>query len=279
MRAHPAWRTRSAILDGVPVANRARGGDLPVLMVHGIGPGTTGWLNFYRLLDLLPPRCAVHLVDLAGFGLSGRLPAPPYFNVSFWLRQLDLAVDEIMAAHGRPPLLIGNSVGGALVLKLAARRPDVQQVLSIGVPWGEPTPALRAFWRAPPDLCALQAVLRPMTASQDAADPAVLNARFQPFRDAGYAAYFTEMLADPAECLRRVRLDPGEAAGIAADVTLVHGREDSACLAAPVVSGLLPLLPDADVLLFGGCGHSVCTERPEEIAKLVNHFFERAASP
>jgi pimeloyl-ACP methyl ester carboxylesterase len=267
------------MLDGVPLANRARGGDLPVLMVHGIGPGTTGWLNFSRLLDLLPSRFAVHLVDLAGFGLSGRLPSPPYFDVSFWLRQLDLAVDEIVAAHGRPPLLVGNSVGGALVLKLAARRRDVRQVLSIGVPWGDPTPALRAFWRAPRDLCALQTVLRPMTASQDVTDPAVLNARFEPFRDAGYAAYFSEMLEDPDACLRRTRLDAGEAAGIAADVTLVHGREDSACLAEPVVSGLLPLLPGADMVLFGRCGHSVCTERPAEIAKLVNHLFERAASP
>jgi pimeloyl-ACP methyl ester carboxylesterase len=87
------------------------------------------------------------------------------------------------------------------------------------------------------------------------------------------------MLEDPDACLRRTRLDAGEAAGIAADVTLVHGREDSACLAEPVVSGLLPLLPGADMVLFGRCGHSVCTERPAEIAKLVNHLFERAASP
>jgi pimeloyl-ACP methyl ester carboxylesterase len=268
----------SGMLDGIMLAKRARGGDLPVLMVHGVGPGTTGWLNFSRLLDLLPARCAVHLVDLAGFGLSGRLPAPPFFDVSFWLRQLDQAVNEIMAVHGRAPLLVGNSVGGGLVLKLAARRPDLRQVLAIGVPWGEPTPALRAFWRAPPDLSTLESMLRPMTASQDATDPTVLNARFQPFRESGYAAYFTEMLADPADCLRRLRLDPGEADGIAAEVTLVHGREDCACLAAPLMDGLVPLLPDANVVLFGACGHSVCSERPAEIAKLMNHLFERAAA-
>jgi pimeloyl-ACP methyl ester carboxylesterase len=181
--------------------------------------------------------------------------------------------------HGRLPLVLGYSAGGALALKLAARRQDLQEVVAISVPWGGLSDALRAFWSAPVDREQLASALRAMTAHQEAPDPAVLTARFAPFQCPDYAAYFAEMVADPADCLQRLRLEPDEAASITAHVTLAHGRQDRACPPAQVISGLLPLLPDADMKLYGGCGHAVCTERPTDIGRLLNQLLERPISP
>jgi len=279
MTSHPAWRAIAARLDGVPVSKRVRGGDTPVLLVHGIGPGTTGWLNFSRLIDLLPPRCAIHLLDLAGFGASGRLPAPPYFDVPLWLRQLELALDDILGTYGRPPIVIGNSAGGALALKFAARRPELRQVVAAAMPWGPPNAHLRAFWRSPRDVAALADALRPMTAGYDDPDPEVLALRLKPFQEGDYGAYFDTMLADPDSCAGRLELTETEAASIDADILLVHGREDHACPAAALISGLLPRLPAADLVLMGSSGHSVCSERAADIARLVKHLLEKVTAP
>jgi len=269
------WRQTFFELDGVKLANLARGGDVPVLMVHGIGPGTTGWLNFARLTEKLPARCALHLVDLAGFGASGRLPSPPYFDVPFWLRQLERAMDEILAEHARLPVVIGNSAGGALVLKLAARRPELRQVVAAAVPCGAPSAYLRAFWRSPRDAAALADAMQPMTAGFEKPDPAFLHERQKPFLDGDYGAYFDAMLADPDACIRNLALTEEEAAAITAKILLVHGRADHACPAETLIAGLLPQLPAADLVLLGATGHNLFSERAADVASLINRFFEK----
>jgi pimeloyl-ACP methyl ester carboxylesterase len=279
MTGNCAWRASATSLDGVSLASLARDGDMPVLMVHGIGPGTTGWLNFSCLADLLLPRCAIHMVDLAGFGASGRLPWPPYFDVSFWLRQLELVVDDILTTHGKPPLVIGNSAGGALALKLAARRPELRRVVAAAVPCGPPNALLRAFWRSPCDAPGLADAMRPMTARYDEPDPELLRARLSPFLAGDYGAYFDDMLADPAACMQSLALAEVEAAAIAADILLLHGRADRACPMGAMMSGLLPLLPAADLVLMGAAGHNVCTERAADVARLVNHLLEEVSIP
>ena len=266
------WQTFSDELDGVSLFHEMRAGDMPLLMVHGIGPGTTGRTNFGPLLERLSPRFALHVIDLAGFGASGRKPAPPFFDVGFWLRQIGAAIARVQEMYGRPPVLIGNSVGGALVLRSAARNPSISHVIAIGTPAvPEVTDALRGFWQAPREEAALADAMRPMTAQMETPPPALVSERYSVFRD-DYAAYFSAMLAEPEICLTETILTPGEAADIRAQVTLIHGREDRACRAAPVLSTLLLMLPAADLVLLGGCGHNVVYERCEEVLATIERL-------
>ena len=266
------WQAFSDELDGVDLFHEMRAGDVPLLMVHGIGPGTTGRTNFRPLLERLSPRFALHVIDLAGFGASGRKTAPPFFDVPFWLDQIGLAIARVVAMHGRPPVLIGNSVGGALVLKTAARNPAITRVIAIGTPSvPEVSDALRGFWQVPRDEAALADAMRPMTAHMGAPPPALVEARYKVF-EGDYGGYFSAMLADPEACLADAMLTGEEAAGIFAHVSLIHGRDDRACLAAPVVSTLLPLLPAADLLLLGECGHNVIFERCEEVLVTIERL-------
>jgi pimeloyl-ACP methyl ester carboxylesterase len=83
------------------------------------------------------------------------------------------------------------------------------------------------------------------------------------------------MLADPDACMRNLALTEEEAAAITAKILLLHGRADHACPAESVISGLLPLLPTADLVLLGATGHNVFSERAADVASLLNPFFEK----
>jgi pimeloyl-ACP methyl ester carboxylesterase len=270
------WQDLPTELDGIVLSHRMRAGDVPILMVHGIGPGTTGQANFGPLFGRLAPRLALHLIDLAGFGASGRKAEPPFFDVSFWLRQIERAIDRVVELHARAPLLIGNSVGAALALKAAAAWPGRMQVLAIGTPAGPPAPsALRSFWTAPRNAEALAAAMRPMTSAAAAPDPALVQARLRPFMHSDYGDYFNAMLADPDICLRAVALTRPEAARLGGAVTLMHGRQDRACPVSALLTELLPLLPDADVMVLGDCGHTVISERTTDVIATIESLIER----
>lgn len=276
MNAPREWQDLPTELDGIALSHRMRAGDAPILMVHGIGPGTTGQANFGPLLGRLAPRFALHLIDLAGFGASGRKAKPPFFDVSFWLRQIERAIDHVVELHARPPLLIGNSVGAALALKAAAAWPGRLQVLGIGTPAGPPAPsALRAFWTAPRDAEALATAMRPMTSAAAAPDPALVESRLRPFASGEYGNYFNTMLADPDICLRAVALTKPEAAKLRGTVTLMHGRQDRACPVSTILAELLPLLPNANVTLLGDCGHNVISERTTDVIATIESLIER----
>jgi pimeloyl-ACP methyl ester carboxylesterase len=266
------WRDLSDSLDGIGLFHEMRAGAQPLLMVHGIGPGTNGRVNFAPLLERLPRRFALHVIDLAGFGASGRKAAPPYFDVPFWLRQIGLAIARVRTEHGRPPTLIGNSVGAALVLKAAALHADVAHIIAIGAPaLAEVPPALRRFWQAPRDAAALADAMRPMTAHMNEPPAHLVAERFRIF-EGSYPAYFDAMLADAQACLAGAILTAREAATIRARVTFLHGRQDRACPAESLISGLLPMLPYADLILLGHCGHNAISERCDDVLDAIERL-------
>jgi pimeloyl-ACP methyl ester carboxylesterase len=268
----PVWHDLSDSLDGVNMFHEMRAGARPLLMVHGIGPGTSGRTNFGPLLDRLPRHFALHVIDLAGFGNSGRKALRPYFDVPIWLRQISQAIARVVSIHGRPPVLIGNSVGGALVLKTAACKTTIERVIAIGTPaLPEASEALRHFWRAPRDEAALAAAMRPMTAQMHPPPAHLVAERYKVFAG-DYPAYFSAMLAEPELCLSEAILTAAEAANIRSHVTLIHGRQDRACRAEPVMSTLLPMLPTADLKLLGNCGHNVIFERCEDVLATIERL-------
>ena len=275
MSVRTGWFDLGTTLRGIPVAHQARAGDRPVLMVHGIGPGTTGFVNFAPIISRLSPRVAPHVIDLAGFGASGRLTRPPFFDVSFWLDQIDLAIARILDRHGRLPLLVGNSVGGALVLKIAARRRDLPRVIAIGAPASaDPTPELRAFWTAPRTEAALAAALQPMTGAAMAPDSEIVRERLALFLTGDHGAYFAAMLDNPEACLAAVLLSEAELDRIETPVTLLHGDMDRACLLTATLA-LRARLPHADLTVFGGAGHQLMSERTADIAALIEFLIEK----
>ena len=99
----------------------------PALYVHGLGGAST---NFTDLADLLSPWLDGHAIDLLGFGQSG---PPPRGNYSIGAHTR-LVIDYLEQTGRGPVHLVGNSMGGAICIQVAARRPDLVRTLSLVSP-------------------------------------------------------------------------------------------------------------------------------------------------
>jgi pimeloyl-ACP methyl ester carboxylesterase len=99
----------------------------PALCVHGLEGSSRNWTD---LMDLLRPALACEAVDLPGFGNS--LPRPDRASS---IAALARTVTTLIGRLGHGPVhLIGNSLGGAVCVKVAAHRPDLVRTLTLVSP-------------------------------------------------------------------------------------------------------------------------------------------------
>ena len=93
------------------------GGGEPLLLVHGLGGAAANWL---ALAPLLLPGQAMLVPDLPGHGGSEALPAA---------QSLNAYADRLALLLDRPAAVVGHSLGGAIALRLAIRRPELVSAL------------------------------------------------------------------------------------------------------------------------------------------------------
>ena len=127
---------RFADVRGVPMRYFVGGDGPPLILVHGLGGAAANWTE---LAPLLTRSRRLLVPDLPGHGGSGALPA---------VSGLEPFADRVAAVAERermlPAPVVGHSLGGMVVLRLALRRPDAVQALvlaagaglSTGSAWG-----------------------------------------------------------------------------------------------------------------------------------------------
>lgn len=109
-----AVRRRAATRDGLE----------PALLVHGLGGSSRNWS---ALMERLTGDLECEAVDLPGFGAS-----PPPDGGDYSVSGHARAVIRCLEASGRGPVhLMGNSLGGAVVTRVAALRPDLVRTLTL----------------------------------------------------------------------------------------------------------------------------------------------------
>jgi pimeloyl-ACP methyl ester carboxylesterase len=99
----------------------------PALYVHGLGGAST---NFTDMAALLTPWFDAEAIDLPGFGHSGPSPERNY-SIAAHAR----LVIRYLEQSGRGAVhLVGNSMGGAISIQVAATRPDLVRTLTLVSP-------------------------------------------------------------------------------------------------------------------------------------------------
>lgn len=93
----------------------------PLVLVHGLGGAAANWL---ALAPLLLPGRRLFVPELPGHGGSARLAAAPSLNV-YADRLAGLLEHEGVASAA----VVGHSLGGAIALRLAIRRPGAVRAL------------------------------------------------------------------------------------------------------------------------------------------------------
>lgn len=270
----PAVRAgRSVDVAGVPVRVHELGEGPPVLLLHGSGPGTTGWGAWAAVASALAPRHRVVVPDQAGFGATPA-PAGARPGLAGWTAQ---AAGLMAALELERYAVAGHSMGGAVALALAAANPAavtrVVGVGSMGAPMPLP-PALDRLWAARPGQARM--LLELLFADRALVTDAAVLAREEAM--AAGAGALAPLFPPPRDAwVRDLTLAPAALAAVAAPVLLVHGRDDRIV---PLRDGALPLLealPDARLHVFGRCGHVPAVERHAAFVRLLRDFLETDA--
>jgi pimeloyl-ACP methyl ester carboxylesterase len=267
----PAVRAgRSVDVAGTPVRVHELGAGPPVLLLHGSGPGTTGWGAWAPVAAALAERHRVVVPDQAGFGATP-VPHGGRPGLAGWSAQ---AAGLMEALELERFAVVGHSMGGAVALALAAERPDaVTRVAGVGSMGAAMplTPALDRLWGARPGQARMLLELL-------FDDPALVTDAAVLAREESLAAgagAFAALFPPPRD---RWVLDltppPGALAAVAAPVLLVHGARDRVVPLRDAALPLLESLPDARLHAFGRCGHVPAVEHPAAFVRLLSDFLE-----
>jgi pimeloyl-ACP methyl ester carboxylesterase len=277
----------------------------PALFVHGLGGSGTNWTDLMDLLRKAPAgrpdelALACDAVDLPGFGFS---PVPVSGDYS--IDAMATAVGGLIDRRGKWPVhLVGNSLGGAICVRLAARRPDLVRTLTLISPalpdlrprllpmrltlmcapgfgpWllnrvGQRVPAESRAAIAIRDVFADPSVVHPKRLAEEVAE---LTRR----DGLGYAD--TVLLAAArgivAEYVRRgPRSLWHDAARVKAPALVIYGSHDR--LVRPAMAALAARsFRGARVVVLSRTGHVAMMERPGLVAKEMRDLFAAARYP
>jgi 4,5:9,10-diseco-3-hydroxy-5,9,17-trioxoandrosta-1(10),2-diene-4-oate hydrolase len=254
------------------------GGGLPLVMLHGGGPGASAWSNFGTALPAFAQDFRTLLVDQPGFGDSDKPPVVGnYFRHSagYLLALLDeLGIDRI---H-----LLGNSLGGGTAARFALEHPKRVGRLVLMGPGGlnlnvlsaDPTEGVLRLmdFSASPSREAMRAFISTMVVDQSLVTDALVDERLA---DATKPGAREAMASMGASFWNPDTFEDGmiwrDAHRIRQHTLLTWGREDRVN---PLDGALVALkqISKAQLHVFPRCGHWAQIEAAEQFHAVTKTF-------
>lgn len=252
----------------------------PLVLLHGAGPGVSGWSNFGGNLASFAERFRTLVVDMPGFGASEAPPFDrPYPQVA--AEAVAALLDGLGIDHAH---VLGNSMGSFVAAELVLARPElVDRLVMMG--FGgiapnvlSPLPSeggqrAREFVENPTKP-ALLAWLESMVADRATLTEELIDERLTNATAPGAIEHMarvrTSMAVPPDDGVPRWAL----MGRIDKPTLLLWGRDDRMV---PWEQALLPLrqMPDVELHVFSGCGHWAQVERKTAFERLVLEFLTR----
>jgi 2-hydroxy-6-oxo-octa-2,4-dienoate hydrolase len=249
----------------------------PIILLHGSGPGVSAWTNWRRVIPELSKDFRVLAPDIAGFGFTERKPDAVY-DIKHWVKHLLGFMDALGLKHAS---LVGNSFGGSLALAAAARFSDrFDRLVLMGTPCDKfmMTAGLRAGWGYTPSRENMRAVMANFPFDKAFITDELVEERYQASMIPGAQEGLRKLLAKPNDEDDTPLSGMPEAivATIPNPMLVLHGREDQVV---PCELGIriARSAPNADLHLFGKCGHWVQAERFADFIRLTRHHLSGAA--
>ena len=251
------------------------GSGTPVLMIHGSGPGVSAWANWRQAIPALAGSRRVIAPDMVGFGYTDR-PAGIEYSMDTWVRQ---GLDLLDALGLERVHLVGNSFGGALAMALAIRAPErVQRLVlmgSVGVPFPI-TEGLDAVWGYEASFENMRRIMDYFAWSRDLVNDELAKLRYEASIRPGFQESFSAMFPAPRQ--RWVDAMTSAEADIRAlphETLIIHGREDKVIPLSNSLT-LADWIPNAQLHVFGHCGHWTQIEHSARFNRLVGDFLAEA---
>lgn len=274
------FEATSKYLEGDYRIHYHEAGEGPALvLLHGSGPGVSGWSNFRGNFPVFAGQFRTVVMDMPGFGKSER-------------PELDRAYPRV-AADGLARLLdgigiekaslLGNSMGGYVALEFALAYPErVDRMVLMG-PGGlavnilgpDPSEGARRLgdFMMAPSKAAMEAWVDTMVANKAVVDDELIEERLANAMAPGALesaiAIFSSLGQHPEPVPMWARLK-----AIKARTLITWGRDDRML---PVEGAFMGFrqLPNAELHIFSKCGHWAQVERKDEFERLVIEFLTR----
>lgn len=255
----------------------------PLLLLHGSGPGVTGWRNFRGNLPVFAADFRCLVLEFPGFGVSDDFGGHPMVTAAD-------AVVRFVDALGLDRVdIVGNSMGGGVALGYASSHPQrVRRVVTIGGVGrnlfspgpGEGIRLLQEFTENPSRERLIQwlysMVYDPALITEElieerwtqATDPDTLASARRMYGKAAFAQMMQAMQSSdtppPWAMLHRVT----------APTLLTWGRDDRV---SPLDMALIPMrtLPRGELHVFPNCGHWAMIEQKTAFESAVRAFLTR----
>ena len=270
----PGLEERFAQLKGSKMRYFVGGEGPPLILVHGLGGAAANWTE---LAPLLARKYTLLVPDLPGHGGSEALPA---------VSGLEPFADRVALIAERegmlPAPVVGHSLGGMVVLRLALRRPDdVSAVvlaaaagLSVGSVWGRNLLSIFAVIR-PGRLAARcrglvsrsHLLRRFVFGFVSVADPGSLTDEAV---EGFLAAHLLHTDVDSAWQALRADDPRQELEAVRCPVLVLWGAEDVQLPLDDAFEYSRRL--HAPLRVIPGCGHLLIGERPDVCARAIDSF-------
>lgn len=290
---------RWALAVGEVHVREAGSGPRPAVLVHGLGGSSLNWLP---LLDRLDGEVTALALDLPGFGTSPP-PRDGDYTPRGHARAVAAAIEQWRERGGinAPVDLFGNSMGGAVAVQLAARRPDLVASVtlispalpSVRVGRGNvhlPVVAIPGVgeslvrrYAAVPVEQRVQATLDACTTDPSRVPVNLRDALVVEAADRDAMPYATDAFLRSLRGLLATFADRGPerpwrlARRVAQPVLAIYG-EDDVLVDARGASRAAREFADVEVVLLDDCGHVAQMEHPDLVAGLWADRFARVSS-
>lgn len=250
------------------------GSGKPLILLHGSGPGVSGYTNFAPVMDDFAEDFRVIVPDIAGFGFT-EFKDGTHYDIKLWVAHMKAIMDALDIEKAS---FLGNSFGGAVSIGMALFHPErVEKLILLGTPAGtfEQTPGLRSAWTYEPSPENMRQVMSLFPYDQSIITDQMVQSRFEASARPGAQDALRKLIPKPNEDgPTMVKGFPEKAvANIQAPTLVVHGREDK--VVPPQCGQLLAnAMPNADLYLFSRCGHWVQVERRDTFLPVAKQFLE-----
>jgi len=262
---------RSIVAAGITTNYHDVGSGFPVLMLHGSGPGVSAWANWRLVMPQLAERARVIAPDMAGFGYTERRLDLRY-DMDTWVAQ---AVGMLDALGIERADLVGNSFGGGLALQVAIRFPHrIRRLVlmgSVGVRF-DITPALDAVWGYTPSIETMRGLLDLFAYDRSLVNDELAKLRYEASIRPGFQESFAAMFPAPRQrWVDAMASNVDDIKALPHETLVIHGREDKV-IPLDTSLTLAQWIPNAQLHVYGKCGHWTQIEHAARFARLVADF-------
>ncbi|MDN3427236.1 alpha/beta hydrolase [Planococcus sp. APC 4016] len=250
-------------------------GEETIILIHGSGPGVSAYANWRLIIPPLSENYHVFAPDIIGFGETDKRENGDY-PVELWVEHL---IGFIEAVADGPVYLVGNSMGGALSMHVASRRPDlVKKLVLMGAVGNhhEISEALDRIWGYEASLEEMRELIKLFSYNQEAANnEELVRLRYEASMRPDVKQSFEAMFPEPRQQkLDELALSDDAIRNIQIPALLFHGLNDQVIPIERTSYRLIELLPHAELHVFNECGHWTQIEKTEPFVEHILSFIK-----